>query len=207
MITRQGCEPSRVDDAQGDRVNPFLRPVRVAMPVMIKVIRSTHRLGAVQNCLAVTVFAFLAAAHASAVLLYLGVRNDWSWFVSIHLNRMAAPALDFYYDWFAAGPFLALGLLAAFCLLPLWAQLRRSWIGTSVAGHLALGISVLLVSAALQRAAPDVKSASLGDVAITFEDLTSVATLLAVTVALAVLCIVNHIAFFAEDRRGLPTSP
>jgi hypothetical protein len=124
--------------------------------------------------------------------------------VSIHLNRVASPALDFYYDWFAAGPFLALGLLGALCLVPLWAQRRRSWFATSVAGHVALGISVLLVSAALQRAAPDVKSASLGDVAITFEDLTSVATLLAVTVALAVLCIVNHIVFIADKRTGLP---
>ena len=167
---------------------------------MSKVLRSARHLGAIQNILSAMVFALLAAAHASAVVLSLGMRNEWSWLVSIHLNRIAAPALDLYYEWIAFGSFMTLGLLIALCLLPLWAQSRHSWMGTSIAGHLALGTSVLLLSVALQRAAPDVKSASLGDIPVRLAEFTSTTTLLVLTVALGLLCIVNHIAFFADQQ-------
>jgi len=167
---------------------------------MIKVLRTARHLGTIQNVLSAMVFALLAAAHASAVVLSLGMRNEWSWLVSIHLNRIAAPALDLYYEWIAFGSFMTLGLLIALCLLPLWAQSRHSWMGTSIAGHLALGTSVLLLSVALQRAAPDVKSASLGDIPVRLAEFTSTTTLLVLTVALGLLCIVNHIAFFADQQ-------
>jgi hypothetical protein len=167
---------------------------------MSQVLRNARHLGAIQNILSAMVFALLAAAHASAVVLSLGMRNEWSWFVSIHLNRITAPALDLYYEWIAFGSFMTLGLLIALCLLPLWAQSRHSWMGTSIAGHLALGTSVLLLSVALQRAAPDVKSASLGDIPVRLAEFTSTTTLLVLTVALGLLCIVNHIAFFADQQ-------
>jgi hypothetical protein len=57
-----------------------------------------------------------------------------------------------------------------------------------------------LLSAALQRAAPDVKSASLDDIPVKLAEFTSATTLLALTVVLGLLCIVNHIAFFADQR-------
>ena len=158
---------------------------------------------AAQNVVSSLMFAFLAAAHASAVLVYLGIRGDWTWFLSIHLNRLAEPVLDIVYKWGAAGPFVGLLVLLGLCMLPMWAGLRRNWLGTAVAGHLALGTGILSYSAEIQRAASDIRFASIGNVQIGFAHVSGPASMLALTVVLALFCIINHIVFFAEHRHSV----
>jgi len=163
---------------------------------MLETLRNFRTLGSLQNGLSALIFGFLALAHASAVLLGMGVRNEWSWFVSIHLNRLAAPALDAFYKYTAAGPFIGLFLLALLCAFPIWAQLRRNWLATSTAGHLALGMSILLLLASLQQAQPHVQSASLEGFPIKYATLTNAMTWLVLTGVMVVLCLINHLAFF-----------
>jgi hypothetical protein len=156
---------------------------------------------AVQCALATGVFSVFFLAQSFAYLLYLDPRSEWRWFLSLRLNREAGPILEIFDAAFTHKPVESCVMLAGICLIPLAFYLRRSWLGMSVSGHLALFVTILPMNFALHKAGGSTASyASLSDAA-------ALATHSAITgfwvfaaCALVPLCVLNHVAFFLGRR-------
>jgi hypothetical protein len=157
---------------------------------------------AVQCALATGVFSVFFLAQSFAYLLYLDPRSEWLWFLSLRLNREAGPILELFDAAFPLSPLASCATLAGTCLIPLAFYLRRSWLGMSASGHIALFVTILPMSYAMHNAGgPTASYASLSDVA-------ALATHSAITgfwvfaaCALVPLCVLNHVAFFLGRRR------
>ena len=157
---------------------------------------------ALQCVLAAGIFSVFFLAQSSAYLLYLYPRSEWLWFLSIRLNREARPILDLLGDALPRAPFVSCAVLAALCFVPLVFCVRRSWLGTSTIGHVALLIALFPVGIAIQGASAGAASyASLADVAEFATRHTVTAFWLLAACALLPLCVLNHVAFFSDMRR------
>ena len=167
---------------------------------MLSAIASSTRIDTAENSLAAMVFFFLLAAQSLAYLLYCFPGSELLWALSVPFNRLAAPVLDPLDMLLGPGPLTSLAMLGAVVAVPLLAHLGRNWLGTSVSGHVALAVSVVLTAGAMQRAQTHQVSASLSPI---FDpsafDMGSTGLIVA-TAALVVLCGLNHIVFFARAR-------
>jgi hypothetical protein len=140
-------------------------------------------------------------AQSLAYLLYLFPRSEWLWFLSVPLNREARPILELFDAALPLAPLASCAILAGVCVVPLVFFLKRSWLGISVFGHIALFVAFIPVNIAVQSAGRSVSYASLADAAelVARNTITSF-WLLAVAVLLP-LCLLNHVAFFRGVRQ------
>ena len=154
---------------------------------------------AVQNALAACLFLLLLTAEALAYLLNSFPSNEMLWELTIAANRIAGPFLGAA-DRAIHLPFALLAILAIAVTVPIIAYRRRSWLGTATSGHVGLGLSVMLTYEAIKRAQSGHLTASLSqafDPAILDS---SAMSLIAVTLVMAVLCLLNHFMFFARSK-------
>lgn len=157
---------------------------------------------ALQCLLAACVFCVFFLAQSFAYLLYLYPRSEWLWFLSVKFNREAKPVLDLFDAAFPLTPLASCAILAGFCLVPLVFCFKRSWLGISAFGHLALLVALFPVSIAMQDASAEVSYASLAGVAEFAARNTSTSIWAMAACVLLPLCILNHIAFFLGRRRA-----
>jgi len=167
---------------------------------MLSSIATSRRIDAAENSLAAGVFLFLFSAQLLAYLLYCQPSSELLWALSVPFNRLAAPVLDPLGAWLGLGPRQSIALLGVIAAIPILAHFGRNWLGTSIAGHVALAVSIVLTAGAMQRAQTHQVSASLSPV---FDpsafDLGSTGLALA-TAILVALCAVNHVVFFIRAR-------
>jgi hypothetical protein len=167
---------------------------------MLSSVATSTRITIAENSIAAAVFLFLLAAQSLAYLLYCYPGSELLWALSVPFNRLAAPVLDPLDAWLGVGPLTSIAMLGAVAAAPVLAHLGRNWLGTSVSGHVALAVSVVLTAGAMQRAQTHQVSASLAPI---FDpsafDMSSTGLALA-TAALVVLCGLNHIVFFVRAR-------
>ena len=152
---------------------------------------------AMQNALAASLFFLLLATEALAYLLHSFPRVEILWALTISTNRIAGPLLAMA-DRAIQLPFALLFILAIIVVIPAISYWRRSWLGTAISGHVALGLCVMLTYEAMKRESTGHLTASLTtafDPAILNS---STMSLIAVTCVMAVLCLLNHIMFFAR---------
>ena len=97
-----------------------------------------QRVYAVQNGMAACLFLLLLAAEALAYLLHSFPSVEILWMLTISANRIAGPLLNVA-DHLIQLPFALLAILALAVLIPIISYRRRSWLGTAISGHVALG--------------------------------------------------------------------
>ena len=168
---------------------------------MTKLVVASPWIFAIQNTLAALVFAGLLATQCLDYLLYLQPGTELLWALTIPANRLAGPLLQSIDLRVGMGPLAMFCILGCAVLLPVIAQLRRSRLGTSMAGHLALGAILILTTAAMSRALGGRGTASLSpifDPAIYNSDSTS---LTIATVVMVVLCVLNHAVFLRRESK------
>jgi hypothetical protein len=146
------------------------------------------------------VFGVLLTAQLSALLLYLQPRSEWLWFLSVKLNRISDPALQFYDSYLPVGPVLSCFLLALLFAMPLLVQARRSWLGASLLGHLALLICVSSAADELEQASVHYDYASLDDFVSVVTFNWSTTTVIAATAAFLVVCPLNHFLYMKASK-------
>ena len=156
---------------------------------------------ALQSTLAAGVFGVFFLAQLCAYLLYLYPRSEWLWFLSVRLNREAEPIFDLLAAALPLPPLVSCAILAGFCAIPLVFCFRRSWLGITALGHIALFVTLLPVSFALRSANVSASYASLADVAELATRNINTSFWLLAACALLPLCILNHVAFFLDLRR------
>ena|SRR5436190_12816098 len=156
---------------------------------------------ALQSTFAAGVFCVFFLAQLFAYLLYLYPRSEWLWFLSVRLNREAGPVFDMLSAAFPLPPLVSCAILAGICLVPLVFCFRRSWLGISACGHMALLVALLPVSIAMREASLPASYASLADAAELAARNINTGFWLLAACALLPLCILNHIAFFRDLRR------
>ena len=158
-----------------------------------------QRVYAVQNGMAACLFLLLLAAEALAYLLHSFPSVEILWMLTISANRIAGPFLNVA-DHLIQLPFALLAILALAVLVPIISYRCRSWLGTAISGHVALGLCVMLTFEALRRAHEGRSTASLSQVFDTAILNSGIVSLIAVTLVMAVLCLLNHIVFFARPK-------
>lgn len=161
-----------------------------------KLLRS-QAIYATQNTLAACLFMILFIAEAAAYLLYFHPTVEAFWRISLTANRLAGPILAVG-DSILQTPFLLLTILAVAVLVPLISYKHRSWFGTAASGHIALGIGVMVSFNALKEVNNEHRLASLSDVFDPSIMSASAASMCAVTLIMAGLCVLNHFMFFAR---------
>lgn len=167
---------------------------------MLSAIAASTRITIAENSLAALVFFFLLAAQTLAYLLYCFPGSELLWALSVPFNRLAAPMLDPFGAWLGLGPLQSIAILGLIAAIPILAHLGRNWLGTSISGHVALAVLVILTAGAMQRAQTHQVSASLSPIFDPSAFDMSSAGLASATAMLVVLCGLNHIVFFARAR-------
>jgi hypothetical protein len=152
---------------------------------------------AVQNALAACLFLLLLTTEALAYLLHSFPGVEILWALTVVTNRVGGPFLSAA-DHVIQLPFGLLAILALAVVVPIISYRHRSWLGTAISGHVALGLCVLLTFEALKRAHEGRSTASLSQVFDPAILNSSIVSLIAVTLVMAVLCLLNHIMFFAR---------
>lgn len=166
---------------------------------MCKKILRSKAIYAAQNGLAACLFLLLFTAEAAAYLLHSFPTVEALWRVSIAANRVAGPILAIGDD-ILQTPFLLLTVLAVAVLVPLISYKHRNWFGTAASGHIALGIGVVISYNALNQVNLQHRLSSLSDVFDPSVMSPSAASLCAVTLVMAALCVANHFMFFARSK-------
>ena len=164
---------------------------------MSKKLLRSQAIYAAQNGLAAGLFMILFTAEAAAYLLYFHPTVEAFWRISLMANRLAGPIL-IVGDSVMQTPFLLLTVLAVAVLVPLISYKHRSWLGTAASGHIALGIGVMISFNALRDVNYKHRLASLSDVFDPSIMSPSAASMCAVTLIMAGLCVLNHFMFFAR---------
>ena len=168
---------------------------------MSKLVIVSPRIFAVQNALAALLFAGLLGTFCLEYLLYLYPGSELLWSLSLPANRLAGSLLHAIDGWLGMGPFALAVVLGSTVFLPIIAQKRKSWLGTSIAGHVALAVAVVLTYDAMNRAQVGRSTASLSpifDPAIFDPNSTS---LTMATMVLIALCVLNHVVFLRRELR------
>ncbi len=153
-----------------------------------------------QCAVAAGVFCVFFLAQLFAYLLYLNPRSEWLWFLSVRLNREARPILDLFDQVFPLAPLASCAILASLCLVPLAFCFRRSWLGISAFGHMALLVALFPVNIAMRAADAGTAYASLSYAAGFAARNTITDFWLLAACILLPLCILNHVAFFRDLR-------
>ena len=151
---------------------------------------------AIQNTIGVVVFGGLLLTNLVSVLLHSNPGGAWIWAASISLYRVFGRMLDWAVFGGGQGPAISLAILGLLTGLPILSFVKRSWLGTAVVGHAALGMCVLLASDAIGRATMRIHSASLAPYVETGLRDTSAILLVILSAATLLLCVFNHIVFF-----------
>ena len=154
---------------------------------------------AAQNGIAACLFLLLLTAETSAYLLHSFPSMEMLWRVTISANRITGSLLGAL-DHAIQLPFVLLAILAIAVVVPILAYRRRSWLGTAISGHVALGLCVMLTFEAMKQVQAGHLTASLSaafDPAILNS---STISLIVVTLVMAVLCLLNHFMFFARRK-------
>ena len=168
---------------------------------MSKQILKSPAIYAIQNGLATCLFLLLLIAEGSAYALNIFPSSEYAWRISLTANRLAGPILNIGDDLLQV-PFLLLFVLAGAVILPYVAYRRRSWLGTAISGHVALGVGIFTSFNSLLQVGHDHNVASLSQT-IDPSILSPTAWgFCSITVTMAVLCILNHFMFFARVRHG-----
>ena len=167
---------------------------------MTRMMLRNQNVFAIQNGVAALLFLFLFLSEGMAYLLGAFPGVEMFWRMSIFTSRISAPLLGGLGQQFSQ-PFLLLVLLGTAATVPLIAYRHRSWFGTAVCGHVALGLAVMMTSQAMKRAGTGHITASLGDVFDPRMFDTSSVTLAIVASAMAVFCLLNHFAFFVRPAK------
>ena len=157
------------------------------------------RVYAIQNGIAASLFFLLLVAESLAYLLNYFPRTEMLWMLTISANRIAGPFLGVA-DHAIQLPFALLGILAIAIVIPILAYRRRSWFGTAVSGHVALGVCVMLSYELLRREHIGHQTASLSKVFVPGVLDGSAIGLIAVTMVMGFLCLLNHFMFFARHK-------
>ena len=165
----------------------------IGMPAQTRSLLATY---AIQNTIGVLVFGGLLLTNLVSVLLHYNPGVSWLWAASISLHRIFGRMLEWAIFGGGQGPAISLALLALFAALPILSFVRRSWLGTAIVGHVALGMCFLLASDAIGRATMRINSASLAPYVETGLRDTSTLILVILSAATLVLCVINHIVFF-----------
>jgi hypothetical protein len=164
--------------------------------------RQLNRLGAAQCGLAAVVFGMLFLSQLFAYLLYLNPQCEWLWAWALTVGPFTTPILDIY-DLFAPGnPILSSSILASLSCLPLLACVRRNWLGTSISGHVALGICIIGLSTAIDRGwySEDLASRLVAFDPAMFDSREWVVAFTAA--ALTIFCGANHVRFFQHMAKS-----
>ncbi len=149
-----------------------------------------------QNGLAMLVFTALLFTQIVTYLLYLYPGSELLWALTINSNRMFGPVFQSFSFDFGLGPLAAITVLSAMAIFPAVSLARNSWLGTAVAGHVALAACVVLTDGAVQRANTGSITASLVPVIEQGMRDSRSLFLALMTAILLVLCSLNHIVFF-----------
>ncbi len=168
---------------------------------MIASALGSPRIYAVQNILASLVFVILLGAQGLAYLLYLHPSSELLWALNIPLHRIASPLLGIFDFGFGQGAFASMTVLAITVILPLIAWWLRNWLGTAVSGHVALAVCVILTDGALRRIGPIERTASLTPFGGIPPVDSNTVCLAAVTLAMVILCFINHAMFFRRAKQ------
>ena len=166
---------------------------------MRKLVIVSPRLFVIQNALAALVFSGLLAAFCLRYLLYLKPGSALIWSMAIPANRLAGSLLETIDRWAGIGPAAVVLVLATAVCLPIVAGFRKSWLGTSISGHVALAVTIVLTYDAMNRAQVGRSTASLSplfDPAIFDTNSTGLAL---ATLVLVALCVLNHVVFLRRE--------
>ena len=166
---------------------------------MTKQLLKSPTVYAIQNGLAACLFALLLVSESSAYVLHWFPTSEYTWWVSLTASRLAGPILNIA-DHLLQVPFLLLFILVAAVILPYVAYRRRSWLGTAISGHVALGVGIFTTFNSLLQVGHDHNVASLSQ---TIDPTILSPTawgFCSITLTMAVLCILNHFMFFARIR-------
>lgn len=156
------------------------------------------RVFAWQNFLAAGVFTTLVSGDCLAFLLNQFPSSAVLWQLTIPVFKLARPFSDTLgaaTGAHAAVPFL---LLAVSLALPLWAYAKRNLITTAALGHLSLAACVFMYFGTLTRSQ---QSRTVADLSAVFDPAlmsTSALTILLATLAMLVLCGLNHVFYLRQ---------
>ena len=152
-----------------------------------------------QNGMAVGLFGLLFIAEASAYLLNAYPNWEFTWWLSLNSNRLVGSLLNIG-DSVLKIPYLLLAILAASVVLPIIALRRRSWLGTAISGHVALGAGVVISQNALLQVQHDRAVASLSAALDPTIMSPSALWFCTTTLVMLALCVLNHFMFFARIK-------
>ena len=163
---------------------------------------------ALQNGLAMLIFAPLLAAELSRRLLYVYPQSGTLWWISGLVNHTVLPVLQFA-ERYLPTPDKLLAGLAAGVLIPLAAWWSGYWFATAVAGHVALGALIILTSSLLYGHGRALAALDLPEPIQAVHPMIAGYLLLVVTLFVLVMCIADHVAFIRYivslfGRRGKP---
>jgi hypothetical protein len=148
-----------------------------------------------QNVMAAGVFCVAASGNVLANLLHHYPDSVFLWQVSVPVNRAVMP-LTQAIDALSPVPLFAFALMLVTLGLPLLAYKRSSWLGTAAASHLALAVAVMMT---LNLADVELRQKLTAENLLTInpEHLDDrVIGFGAIAVAMLLLCVLNHMAFF-----------
>jgi hypothetical protein len=150
----------------------------------------------IQNFLSLGVFFTLAYAQLFAYALYIYPHSEWLWFLSLKLNRLSDPVFSIL-DGLTLFRHLPLWVvLWSLCILPFYADRHKSWLGTALLGHIALGLCIVCGSGFIDRLLFPPVSADAGAPVMPQVIHWNVWIVIAAAAIMAILCALNHIVYF-----------
>lgn len=149
---------------------------------------------ALQNAIASLLFAMLLGAEMVRRLLHAYPQSDILWQLSVLANRTVMPVLQQVEAYFQT-PGQLLATLIAGVVVPLIAWWARYWLATAMAGHLALGMLILITEALLSRGRHARAWLGLGDMLDPARLGVPELLLAGLCLFVLVMCIADHVAF------------
>ncbi len=157
------------------------------------------RVYAIQNGIAAALFLLLLTNEVLAYLLNSYPSSETLWMLTLNINRLVGPFVATIEPYFHQ-PYALMAALACAAMMPLVAYRRRSWLGTAVSGHMALGGYAVMSFTALDWFYRDVATASLAGDVYSLGKTTGIFGLIAMTLLMVVLCLLNHVMFFMRVK-------
>lgn len=148
-----------------------------------------------QNAFAALLFAFALSGNVFAYLLHLLPSSEVLWRISVPVNRAVQP-ITWAVDSISVHPGFSLALMLLIVGIPYLAFRSRSWIGTAVVSHTALGACVLMMlNVADTRLRQSVTADNLLHINPDYLN-SRVIGFGTVAAVMLVFCAMNHVAFF-----------
>lgn len=149
---------------------------------------------ALQNGLAIALFASLLGAEWVRRLLYEHPQSELLWRLAALSNRTVMPVLNSLDDTLPNPDRLMMALLAGI-LVPLLAWLTRYWFATAVAGHVTLAAFVVMTWWAFRRGNLALVSADASGALMAMRPEPVAFLFLGISLLLLVMCVADHWAF------------